>query len=78
VTDLGCIRKRMFNSTGLWNDIVKKNAFLTKDLFSFYSFYSLINLPQWLVWKCFKQLINVRFVSMVYGLMPSIRTQTYF
>jgi len=59
VTNLGCIRKRMFNGTGFPKTI--KNTFLTMHSFFSCSFlYNLMKLPHWLVWKVCKHCINVR------------------
>ena len=33
VTDIGCIRTRIFNGSGFLNNIFEKNAFLTMHLF---------------------------------------------
>jgi len=37
-----------------------------------------MKLPQWLVWKCFNQYINVRFMSIVYSPMLNISNLTCF
>ena len=78
VADLSCIRKRIFNGTGSSNKIFEKNAFWQCINFSWYFLYNFMKLPEWLVWKCFKQCINICFVSIVYSLMLSISKITYF
>jgi len=46
VKDLGCIPKRIFNSTGFSNKIFAKNTFPTTHLFSCYFLYNFMKLPQ--------------------------------
>jgi len=75
---LSYISKRIFNGTGFSNEIIEKNVFLTMHLpFMLFSL-QFHNSPQCLVWKCFKQCINVRFVNRVYSPMLSISKLTYF
>jgi len=64
--DLGCIRKRVFNGTGSSNKIFENSAISTMHYFSCYFLFNFMNLPQCLVWKCFKQCTNIRFVSIAY------------
>jgi len=80
VADLGSIRKRIFSVMALDSRIpfFKKNAFWQCIYFLWYFFYNFMKLPQGLVWKYFKQCINVCFVSMVYSPMLSISKLTYF
>ena len=78
VADLSCISKRIFNGTGFLNEIIEKNGFWKCIYLSYYFLYNFMKFPQCLVWKCFKQCINVRFVSIVYSLTLSISKLTYF
>ena len=75
---LGCIRKRISNGTGLLNNNFLKEHFLTMHLFFVLVSLQFHEASIWLLWKCFKQCINVRFVRIVYSPMVSISKLIHF